>query len=81
MKTMIFLLSILFFPLSFANGGKIETVKEVLVAQCNITISDEEALRYIRLLYLSCIPDSEVDLRDNCSVRCLKTSPGMVIGR
>ncbi|UOF01393.1 hypothetical protein [Bdellovibrio reynosensis] len=81
MKTMIFVLSILFFPLSFANPGKIETVKEVLMAECNMSVTDEEALRHIRQLYLSCIPDSEVDIREGCTVKCLKTSPGMVIGR
>lgn len=66
---------------SVGNDGKVETVKEVLLRDCKMKVSDEEALRYVRDLFLVCIPRSKVTIKDNCVVRCLKPNPGVVVGR
>lgn len=60
----------LFAPAVFA--GKVDMVRSVLKKECQKNVSYEEALVYVRVLYLTCIPETVVHIADICSTKCLK---------
>ena len=66
--------SSLIVPAAFA--GKVDVVRSVLKQECKKTVSYEEALVYVRALYLTCIPNTTVHLADLCSLKCLKDKSG-----
>jgi len=64
-----------------AHAGKVETIQQVLARQCDKKVRYEDALTLVRLLYLSCIPGTYVNVDEKCRVACLKPNSGAVIGR
>lgn len=64
-----------------ARAGKVENVQDAMKKQCKQKVSYDEALRLMRSLYLSCIPDTKVKISSSCSVECLKSNSGAVLGR
>lgn len=70
--------------LAFSPGvqaGKVENVQDAMKKQCKKKVSYDEALRLMRSLYLSCIPETKVKISSACSVECLKSNSGAVLGR
>ncbi|WII70646.1 hypothetical protein QJS83_09265 [Bdellovibrio sp. 22V] len=80
MKRVLGTLLILISLVPRAYAGKVESVQEALVKQCQRKVSNEEALSLVRSLYLSCIPGTLVKVDETCKVICLKPNSG-VIGR
>ena len=81
MKKMILLaaLSSLFVG-SFAHAGKVEDVQAAVKKACGKDVGNEDALRLVKTLFLSCTPGQKVDA-DGCSVDCLKENAGAVVGK
>jgi hypothetical protein len=69
----------LFAPAVFAS--KVDVVRSVLKQECKKTVSYEEALVYVRVLYLTCIPETTVHIADFCSLKCLKDKSGAAVVR
>ena len=66
-------------PAVFA--GKVEVVRAALKKECKKSVSDEEALAYVRALYLTCIPETNVRIANACQVKCLKSVSATAAGR
>ena len=63
------------------KGGKIEVVQDTVQKTCGKSVSSDEALRWVKELFLNCVPSSKVVLEANCTVLCLKANTGAVIGQ
>jgi hypothetical protein len=63
-----------------AHAGKVESVQEAIKKSCSKDVPADEALRLVKNLYLSCAPDTKVDV-DGCQVDCLKKNEGAVVGQ
>ncbi len=74
----------LIFLISFSQAaftqGKVDSVKAAMKKNCNKAVPNEEALRLVRTLYLSCIPGENLEV-DGCKVTCLKENVGTILGR
>jgi len=68
-----------FAPAVFA--GKVDVVRSVLKKECKKNVSYEEALVYVRVLYLTCIPDTVVHIEEVCSTKCLKANTTVTANR
>lgn len=65
----------------FAQPTKAETVKELALKECKLALNDQEALNFVRALYLTCIPESTVVVKKDCTLPCLRGNPGVIVGR
>lgn len=63
-----------------AHAGKVESVQEAMKKACSKDVPNDEALRLVKNLFLSCVPGSKVDI-DGCKVDCLKENSGAVVGQ
>ncbi|HEX7674763.1 MAG TPA: hypothetical protein VF412_11365 [Bdellovibrio sp.] len=64
---------------AFAEG-KVEAVQVAVKKACSKDIPNDEALRLVKGLFLSCVPGDKVDV-DGCKVPCLKENSGAVVGQ
>jgi hypothetical protein len=80
-KKIIILFFIIAFTKSAPAASKITAVQEALDLKCNMKVNDEEALKYIKVLFLTCVPRTTVEVSATCTITCMKASPGMIIGR
>ena len=81
MKThgrVLFLISLLFLTSTGFAGGRVQKVQEEVKKQCNKDISESDALRLAKALFI-CTPGQNVDV-DGCQVKCLKDNAGAVVG-
>lgn len=62
-----------------AFAGKIEQVQEAMKKACSKDVSQDDALKKVKDLFLTCVPGSKVDV-DGCAVQCLKENSGAVVG-
>lgn len=60
--------------------GKVEAVQAAVKKSCSKDIANDEALRLVKSLFLSCVPGDKVDV-DGCKVACLKENSGAVVGQ
>lgn len=74
-----FILLISFSHVAFTQG-KVDSVKLAMKKNCNKDVQNEEALRLVRTLYLSCIPGENIEV-EGCKVTCLKENVGTILGR
>ncbi|QLY25897.1 hypothetical protein [Bdellovibrio sp. KM01] len=71
---------------SFLSGhhamaeGKVEQVQNAVKKACSKDLANDEALRQVKNLFLSCVPGDKVDV-DGCKVPCLKENSGAVVGQ
>lgn len=63
---------------STAHAGKVEDVQAEVKKSCGKDISSEDALRYVKDLYLNC-KGGTVDLEGGCKAKCL--AGGAVVGQ
>ena len=70
--------SLLFVSGSAYAGGRVQKVQEEVKKQCNKDISESDALRLAKALFI-CTPGQNVDV-DGCQVKCLKDNAGAVVG-
>lgn len=61
-------------------GGKAEEVQESIKKVCGKDIAQDEALRLVKNLFLSCAPGQKVDI-NGCQVPCMKNNAGAVVGQ
>lgn len=64
-----------------AFAGKVESVQEAVKKSCGKDIPQDEALRLVKNLFLSCAPGTKVDLDGGCQADCLKENSGAVVGQ
>lgn len=64
-----------------AWAGKPEDIQAEVKKTCGKDISSEEALRLVKQLYLSCVEGTKVEVNSGCSVNCMKSAGGKVIGQ
>lgn len=64
---------------AFAEG-KVEAVQTAVKKACSKDMPNDEALRQVKNLFLSCVPGDKVDV-DGCKVPCLKENAGAVVGQ
>lgn len=69
------------FVMSPAHAGKTEDTQAEVKKACNKDISADEALHLVKQLYLSCTEGTKVEVEAGCSVNCLKSSGGKVVGQ
>ncbi|WP_413583378.1 hypothetical protein [Bdellovibrio sp. HCB288] len=60
--------------------GKVELVQAAVKKACSKDMANDEALRQVKNLFLSCVPGDKVDV-DGCKVPCLKENSGAVVGQ
>lgn len=60
--------------------GKVEQVQAAVKKACSKDLANDEALRQVKNLFLSCVPGDKVDV-DGCKVPCLKENSGAVVGQ
>lgn len=63
-----------------AFAGKVEDVQAAIKKSCSKDVSNADALRLVKQLFLSCTPGQKTDA-DGCSVDCLKGNAGSVVGQ
>jgi hypothetical protein len=63
-----------------AFAGKVEDVQAAVKKACGKDVSNADALRLVKALYLSCTPGTKTDA-DGCQVDCLKGNTGAVVGQ
>lgn len=61
-------------------AGKAEEVQENIKKVCGKEIAQDEALRLVKNLFLSCAPGQKVDI-NGCQVPCMKNNAGAVVGQ
>jgi len=73
--------SILLLMSSLAHAGKVEDVQGAFKSApgCGKDIPGDVALRLVKDLFMSCTPDTDVDV-EGCKVKCLKKNEGKVTG-
>ncbi|UOF01396.1 hypothetical protein [Bdellovibrio reynosensis] len=77
----LFLLFILFIPtVSFGLDRKADILKSLVNRQCQKSISEKQALQFVKMIYLTCIPDSNVSVLKDCSLPCRKATVETVVG-
>lgn len=66
---------------SLAKATKVEEVQGAFKSApgCGKDIASDVALRLVKDLFMSCTPDSDVDV-EGCKVKCLKKNEGKVTG-
>ncbi len=62
-------------------AGKVEGVQTILLQQCRKAVTQEEALYWVRVLYLTCVPEASVRIDATCEVKCAKQNTGVVLGK
>lgn len=65
---------------SLAYAGKVEDVQGAMKKDCGKDVSNADALRMVKDLFLSCTPNSKVDV-EGCKVSCLKENSGAEVGK
>ena len=60
-----------------AHAGKIDEAQKAIQLACKKNISNAEALRFVKDLFMNCNPGAEVDI-DGCNVKCLKTNTNIL---
>lgn len=82
MKAKITFLTFIICVTSSASANvKFARVKSLVSQECKQTISDQETLRLVKSLYLTCIPQSKVKVSPECTLDCLKEAQEAVVGR
>ena len=52
--------------------NKVETIRDLVRAECKTRVAFDAALAMIRPLYLTCVPGTKVNVSKSCSLDCLK---------
>ncbi|MFS4458498.1 hypothetical protein [Bdellovibrio sp. HCB2-146] len=56
-----------------AHANKVAAVQTIIRKECGKLVSPEEAQYWVRALFLSCIPNTDVKIEEQCTLKCLKT--------
>jgi hypothetical protein len=64
----------------YAHAGKVEDVQTAMKKACGKDVPNDEALRFVKDLFLSCVAKSKVDIA-GCKVDCLKGAGGAEMGQ
>lgn len=81
-SAVLFLLFIPCFPLvSHSLDRKADILKSLVNRQCQKSITEKQALQFVKMIYLTCIPDSNVSVLKDCSLPCRKATVEAVVGQ
>lgn len=56
-----------------AHANKVAAVQSIIRKECGKHVSAEEAQFLVRALFLSCIPNTDVKVEEQCTLKCLKS--------
>jgi hypothetical protein len=63
-----------------AHAGKLEVVKDIVKSACRKDVDDNQALRLVKKVYLTCISGQDIEVEDGCKIKCLRENTGSIIG-
>ncbi|HEX7674775.1 MAG TPA: hypothetical protein VF412_11425 [Bdellovibrio sp.] len=83
MRRVILLIAIFntFLAIQPAHAGKTEDIQAEVKKVCGKDISSNDALRLVKQLYLACTEGTKVEVEAGCSLNCMKSAGGKVIGQ
>ncbi|XGC79926.1 hypothetical protein ACES2L_11355 [Bdellovibrio bacteriovorus] len=77
----LFLLLLFCIPsVSYSLDRKADILKSLVNRQCQKSITEKQALQFVKMIYLTCIPDSNVSVLKDCSLPCRKATVETVVG-
>lgn len=68
---------------TFAYAGKVDDIQAACKKK-KVDLASEEALRAVKDIFLSCTPGQEVKIvaaNGECSIPCLKSDSGSIVGK
>ncbi len=70
----------IFYGSPTAHAGKVDDVKAAMKKFCSREVENNEALRLVKSLYLTCVSGQKVNI-NGCLMECLKENTGAVVGK
>lgn len=80
-KHALVLLGLGVFSANIVWAGKTEDIQAAVKKTCQKDIPPEQALRLVKDLFLSCSEGTKVEVESGCSVDCMKSAGGKVVGQ
>jgi len=64
-----------------ARAGKAEDIQAEVKKVCGKDMSSADALRHVKDLFLGCTEGTKVDVEAGCTLNCMKSAGGKVVGQ